>query len=79
MPIYEYVCQHCNTRFEKLVRGSMTVECPSCNGKDLQKQLSVFSPNVLTAFGAAKSIPELSGGACGACGDPRGPGACSLD
>jgi putative FmdB family regulatory protein len=81
MPIYEYVCKQCDKRFEKLVRGTMVVECPSCNGTDLQKQLSVFSANVLSAFGAAKSIPELSdgGGACGACGDPRGPGACSLD
>jgi hypothetical protein len=54
------------------------VECPACHGTRLEKQLSVFAASVPTAFGAAKSIPaELS--ACGTCGDPRGPGACSLD
>ncbi len=78
MPIYEYVCKECRNGFEALVRGSTVPECPSCHGTTLEKQLSVFSASVQTAFGAAKSIPdELS--ACGACGDPRGPGACSMD
>ena len=76
MPIFEYVCGECNNRFEMLVRNGTTVECPSCSGTRLEKQLSVFSASVTTAFGAAKSIPES---ACGMCGDPRGPGACSLD
>ena len=77
MPIYEYVCKECRKGFEVLVRGSMVPECPSCRSTSLHKQLSVFSASAPTAFGAAKSIPELS--ACGTCGDPRGPGACSLD
>ena len=78
MPIYEYVCKGCNKGFEVLVRGSTVPECPSCHSTSLDKQLSVFSASVHTVFGAAKSIPdELS--ACGTCGDPRGPGACSLD
>ena len=78
MPIYEYVCKQCDKHFETLVRGSTKVECPTCHGTRLEKQLSVFAASVPTAFGAAKSIPaELS--ACGTCGDPRGPGACSLD
>ena len=76
MPIYEYVCKQCNNGFEMLVRGTTTPECPSCHSTHLEKQLSVFAASVPTAFGSAKSIPE---GACGACGDPRGPGACSLD
>jgi len=77
MPIYEYVCKDCRKGFEVLVRGSSVPECPSCHSTSLDKQLSVFSASVLTPFGAAKSIPELS--SCGTCGDPRGPGACSID
>ena len=80
MPIFEYVCGECDKRFETLVRSGSTVECPSCSSTKLEKQLSVFSATVTSAFGAANSIPEMSGGsACGMCGDPRGPGACSLD
>jgi len=78
MPIFEYVCGECSNRFETLVRSDDRVECPSCNGTKLEKQLSVFSASVTTAFGAAKSSPEMAGGACGMCGDPRGPGACSF-
>ena len=77
MPIYEYVCRDCKKDFEVLVRASTVPECPSCHGKRLEKQLSVFSASVPTAFGATKSIPEMS--PCDACGDPRGAGACSLD
>lgn len=76
MPIYEYVCRDCRKEFETLLRGGATPECPSCHSARLDKKLSVFAASVPTAFGAAKSIPEM---ACGACGDPRGPGACSLD
>ena len=80
MPIFEYVCSECDKRFETLVRSDTVVECPSCSSTKLEKQLSVFSASVTTAFGSAKSIPEMAGGgACGMCGDPRGPGACSLD
>ena len=79
MPIFEYVCGTCDNRFETLVRNGSTAECPSCNSTNLEKQLSVFNASVPTAFGAAKSVPEMAGGGCGTCGDPRGPGACSLD
>ena len=36
MPIYEYKCEDCGTKFEKLVRRSTEmaeVECPSCGEK----------------------------------------------
>lgn len=76
MPIYEYVCKECRKGFETLVRGASVPACPSCRSTNLEKQLSVFAASVPTALGAAKSIPEMT---CGTCGDPRGPGACSLD
>lgn len=34
MPIYEYECEHCGVRFEKIQRMADPVltECPECNG-----------------------------------------------
>ena len=46
MPIYEYRCQDCGTKFEKLVRRSSDVpelECPSCGKKHLEQELSTFA------------------------------------
>ena len=73
MPIYEYACLDCNHRFETLVRGSSMPECPSCRGTHLQKQLSVFA----VASRQPATVPAP--GPCSSCGDPRGPGSCSLN
>ena len=74
MPIFEYVCKACDHQFEALVYGKDKAECPKCHGKSLAPQLSVFAVTV-TAKGS--SAAQSSGGACGSCGDPRGPGSCS--
>ncbi|PWH18568.1 MAG: FmdB family transcriptional regulator [Ardenticatenia bacterium] len=45
MPIYEYVCQDCGERYEKLVRsGTDKVEliCPRCGSRQARKALSLF-------------------------------------
>jgi len=42
MPIYEYLCQDCGTKFEKLVRRSADApetECPSCGQKHLRESV----------------------------------------
>jgi putative FmdB family regulatory protein len=75
MPIFEYLCQKCNHRFELLVQGSTVPACPSCKGTRLDKQ---FSPFGVGATGDWVG-PSGSGGACGSCGDPRGPGSCSMN
>ena len=43
MPIYEYACRGCHTRFELLVLVSTTPACPACQGTDLDKLLSISS------------------------------------
>jgi putative FmdB family regulatory protein len=73
MPIFEYVCQNCDHAFEALVYGSEKAECPKCHGKKLAPQLSTFA---VASKGAPKASP--SPGPCGTCGDPGGPGACSI-
>ncbi|MCC6860795.1 MAG: zinc ribbon domain-containing protein [Bryobacterales bacterium] len=75
MPIYEYRCADCGTKFEKLVRNAgeaAVLECPSCGQKRLDQQLSTFSAH---AGGSARNDAPMcpSGGAC-----PT-PGACGLN
>jgi putative FmdB family regulatory protein len=75
MPIFEYVCKDCDHEFEALVFGSDKAACPKCQSKRLTPQLSVFA----VANGRqGGSTSASSTGACGSCGDPRGPGSCSL-
>jgi putative FmdB family regulatory protein len=72
MPIFEFVCQTCQHRFETLVLNASAPVCPSCQGTQLEKQWSAFG--VGSTAGASADV-----GPCGSCGDPRGPGACSLN
>lgn len=76
MPIFEYICRECDHHFEALVYGKQKAECPKCHSKSLAPQLSVFAVSASSSTRSASSFP--SGGACGSCGDPRGPGACAL-
>ncbi|HWX93900.1 MAG TPA: zinc ribbon domain-containing protein [Terriglobales bacterium] len=73
MPIFEYICKDCDHSFEALVYGRQKAECPKCHSQQLAPQLSTFA---VSSKGSASSPP--SAGACGSCGDPRGPGACSM-
>ena len=77
MPIFEYVCRRCGHRFEQLVYGQAAPECPSCRGRKVEKQLSVFA--AATKGAGAPARREFTPGPCGSCGDPRGPGSCSAD
>ena len=73
MPIFEYACRECDHHFEALVFGEEKAECPKCHSQKLEPQLSVFA---VSAKGGG--APSASIGPCGSCGDPRGPGACSM-
>jgi len=46
MPIFEYKCQDCGTKFEKLLRRSADaaqLDCPACGQKHLTQELSTFA------------------------------------
>ncbi|MBI4888666.1 MAG: zinc ribbon domain-containing protein [Acidobacteria bacterium] len=73
MPLYEYTCTTCAHQFELLVRNQQPPECPACHGRALERRFSVFAAHTSTA-----TARPAAAGPCGACGDPRGPGACSL-
>jgi len=73
MPIYEYRCQDCGTRFEKLVRRAEEPACPSCGKKHLSQEFSVFAAHSGGAPKPGGGPPMCpSGGVC------RTPGACGL-
>jgi putative FmdB family regulatory protein len=45
MPIYEYVCQECAGRFQRLVAGFQDpddLHCPRCGTQDVRKAVSRF-------------------------------------
>ena len=73
MPIYEYKCQDCGTKFEKLVRngGAAGVECPSCGQKRLSQEFSTFAAR---AAGPKQSdAPVCPSGRC------SNPGMCGMN
>jgi putative FmdB family regulatory protein len=81
MPLFEYECRGCGKRFEYLTREGQLPACPACKGAELQKLMSVFAAQSSTpakSFADRQVSAATNAGACGACGDPRGPGACSI-
>lgn len=72
MPIYEYLCEDCGSKFEKLVRNSDHVECPSCGQDHLQQQLSRFAARSGNGV-VEKGEPMCPGGMC------QNPGMCGMN
>jgi putative FmdB family regulatory protein len=67
MPVYEFVCVECETRFEELVRNGHAPSCINCGSEQLTKLLSTFS----THTGAGEpSVGRVAGAGCcgGSCG-----------
>lgn len=52
MPIFEYLCEDCGKKFEKLVRrpGVDAVLCPSCGKDHVSRQISRFLAPVAGKF-----------------------------
>lgn len=74
MPIFEYICKECQHEFEALVFGKQKAECPKCQSKKLEPQLSVFAVSAKSG----SSTRPMAAGPCGSCGHPDGPGSCSM-
>ena len=77
MPIYEYTCESCKTKFEKLVRtmsaGEVKVKCPQCGSPRTARSLSVFAVSSAAPKGSAASDAPM----CGRCGGPQG--SCAME
>jgi putative FmdB family regulatory protein len=46
VPIYEYTCNACNEKFDKLIKSmssSEKIKCPKCGSGKTERALSVFA------------------------------------
>jgi len=78
MPVYEYTCKRCDHPFEELVFSGESAACPKCASEELEQRFSTFG--VASDSGPTPcDLPAPPPGGCGTCGDPRGPGACSMN
>ena len=76
MPIYEYQCEDCNAKFEKLVRRAAEaseVNCPSCGQTHLKQQYSTFSAHANGTTSSRADVPSCPGGMC------SNPGVCGMN
>jgi putative FmdB family regulatory protein len=66
MPIFEYRCKDCGTKFEKIVsNGHSEVVCRHCASPRVDKLLSVFAVS-----GVSREAAAAEPGPC-PCGAPR--------
>jgi putative FmdB family regulatory protein len=60
MPVYEYECESCGKRFDKLVRSMRReppeVACPACQGTEVRRLLS--APVVHSGGGGGEPAEE---------------------
>lgn len=76
MPIFEYKCEYCKTKFEVLHKSQNNeneneITCPQCNSRENKKLFSAFSASV-----SGSSTYTSDGCSDGSCGisDPSGSG-----
>jgi len=67
MPLYEYVCNDCETRFEELRPLSRMEESAECPGghSSTRRVMSPFAAMTRDSYGEAEPTPV--GGGCGGC------------
>ncbi|HEX9117152.1 MAG TPA: zinc ribbon domain-containing protein [Anaerolineae bacterium] len=77
MPLYEYVCDDCQARFEVLRsmgQSSLAVACPRCHGANARKMISAFAAISKDSAGGSRMVASSSAGCnCGGCSG----GSCS--
>jgi putative FmdB family regulatory protein len=70
MPIFEYRCESCGHKFEAILLGERTPECPKCHTEKLEKQLSTFAVSAKSSSAAPVSgcgqanCCMMNGGGC---------------
>ena len=74
MPIYEYVCEDCQSEFETLrsmSQADASMPCEQCGGEHTHRKISVCyceSGGKALAGAGAGSCGSCSGGSCAGCG-----------
>ncbi len=70
MPVYEYLCKECNSRFDTLMRlssASTQVACSSCSSPNVRRLMSSFATvgGYDDEFVASSANVGGGGGCCG--------------
>ena len=76
MPIYEYLCPHCNRVYSflaKSVTEAKTPTCPKCGATDLKKMMSRFAVTGVTRKSRQAAAEKSAGEAGGPGGGNGGP------
>jgi putative FmdB family regulatory protein len=76
MPIFEYQCGDCGSRFELLVRADTRIACPDCDSGNVVKRFSPFSSHVKKTDAA---VPSCHTGRCGCDLGKCGSGFCGVE
>ena len=81
MPIFEYKCNDCNTKYEVLHKSSINLSdvfCPNCNSANSKKLLSTFSASVNDSSGSPYN-DSCNNGSCGLPAGGCSSGICGLN
>lgn len=72
MPVFEYRCSECNTKFEVLHKSSKISEeviCPACNSNNNKKLFSTFSASITESTHCSGhghcDVSSCGNGSCG--------------
>jgi putative FmdB family regulatory protein len=80
MPIFEYKCSECNTKFEVLHKSTINqseVTCPECNSTNNKKLFSAFSSTINSE--SISSPGDCSTGQCNIPTSGCSSGLCGLN
>lgn len=65
MPIYEYVCEKCDKKFESLIRENEKAVCPDCGSGTVKRLLSACG--FVSKGSGGETVSSSAGSACGGC------------
>ncbi len=80
MPVYEYRCSDCNSKFDvfhKSMNSDEEIKCPKCDSTNNKKVFSAFSASIDGSSGFSESYGGGSDASCSTCG--CGGGTCGID
>ena len=69
MPLYEYRCENCQTRFEVLRsinQSGSPIACPTCAEMGARRLISTFAA-ISKGSGGSRLVTSSQGGGCGSC------------
>ncbi len=71
MPLYEYYCADCHTKFEALrpmSKADETIQCKHCESMHTSRVLSLFAAHTKSEGGSSASAQSFTGHGGGGCG-----------